>query len=189
MSKEQLLDLIEKAKARDQKSQTLLINTFWVDVFSFVVKRVQDENMADEITVSVFAKVLSKLDMYDADFQFKTWVLTIAQNTIIDTWRKKSRNNETPDAEIDEVKNEFAQSPEEILISEEDSQKIQHIVENMDANYAEIIQLRFFEELSIKEIAEKLNLSISNTKVRIMRAKKVLAQLLKENDFNIDTFK
>ena len=79
-----------------------------------------------------------------------------------------------------EVKNHFAQSPEELLISEEEQAKILKIVESMDSNYREIIMLRFFEEKSIKEIAEELNLSISNTKVRIMRAKKVLAELLKE---------
>lgn len=45
-----------------------------------------------------------------------------------------------------------------------------------------IIHLRFFEEKSIKEIAEELNLSVANTKVRIMRAKKVLAELLNENE-------
>ena len=53
----------------------------------------------------------------------------------------------------------------------------------MDANYQEIIRLRFFEEKSIKEIADELNLSVANTKVRIMRAKKVLAELLKNNEF------
>ena len=49
-----------------------------------------------------------------------------------------------------------------------------------------IIQLRFFEEKSMKEIAEELGLSMANTKVRIMRAKKVLGQLLKENDFEME---
>ena len=48
--------------------------------------------------------------------------------------------------------------------------------------YQKIIQLRFFEEKSIKEIAEELNLSVANTKVRIMRAKKILAELLNENE-------
>ena len=55
-------------------------------------------------------------------------------------------------------------------------------VAKMDHNYQKIIHLRFFEEKSIKEIAEELNLSVANTKVRIMRAKKVLAELLNENE-------
>ena len=104
------------------------------------MKKVQHENLADEITVNVFSKVLSKLYLYDFDFQFKTWVLTIAQNTIIDYWRKKAREAEDTDGNLEEVKNEFAKSPEELLISEEEHKKIQDIVSTMDANYAEIIR-------------------------------------------------
>lgn len=183
MDSTELLSLIALAKNRNQKSQTKLINSFWVDVFSFVMKKVQDENVADEITVSVFSKVLAKLDLYDPNFQFKTWILTIAQNTVIDYWRKKNRENEDSTDNFDGFKNNFARSPEELLISEEDHKQILTTIESLDTNYQVIIRLRFFEEKSIKEIAEELNLTIANTKVRIMRAKKVLAELLKSNDF------
>ena len=124
MKEDQLLALIIKARDKNQKAQTQLINLFWVDVFSFVMNRVKDENDADEITVSVFSKVLNKLDLFDPNFQFKTWILTIAQNTIIDFWRRKSRENEDASDGLENVKNEFARSPEELLISEEDQQKI-----------------------------------------------------------------
>jgi len=183
MNDEQLFLLIQKAKDKDQKAQTKLINVFWVDVFSFVMKKVRDENDADEITVNVFSKVLSKLDMFDPHFQFKTWVLTIAQNTVIDFWRKKNRDNEDAVENLDEVKNQYAKSPEELLISEEEQKKIIKTIESLDANYQDIIKLRFFEEKSIKEIADELGISVANTKVRVMRAKKVLAELLKNNEF------
>ncbi|AZB25362.1 MULTISPECIES: RNA polymerase sigma factor [Chryseobacterium] len=183
MKDEQLFLLIQKAKDKDQKAQTKLINVFWVDVFSFVMKKVKDENDADEITVNVFSKVLSKLDMFDPHFQFKTWILTIAQNTVIDFWRKKNRENEDAIENLDEVKNQYAKSPEELLISEEEQKKIIKTIESLDANYQDIIKLRFFEEKSIKEIAEELGISVANTKVRVMRAKKVLAELLKNNEF------
>ena len=183
MDKNELLSLIILAKNKNQKSQSKLINHFWVDVFSFVMKKVQDENVADEITVSVFSKVLAKLDLYDPNFQFKTWILTISQNTVIDYWRKKNRENEDSTDNFDDFKNQFARSPEELLISEEDHKQILNIIESLDFNYQEIIRLRFFEEKSIKEIAEELGLTIANTKVRIMRAKKVLSELLKNNEF------
>ena len=146
MEKTELSNLIALAKNKNQKSQTQLINLFWVDVFSFVMKKVQNENLADEITVSVFSKVLAKLDLYDPNFQFKTWILTIAQNTIIDYWRKKSRDNEDSTDNFDNIKNHFARSPEELLISEEDQQQIIAVIESLDANYQDIIKLRFFEE-------------------------------------------
>jgi RNA polymerase sigma-70 factor (ECF subfamily) len=183
MIDEQLFQLISKAKEKDQKAQTKLINIFWVDVFSFVMKKVRDENDADEITVNVFSKVLSKIDLYDPHFEFKTWVLTIAQYTIIDFWRKKSRENQDPTEHLDEVKNQYAKSPEELMISDEEQKKIIKTIESLDKNYQDILRLRFFEEKSIKEIAEELGISVANTKVRVMRAKKVLAELLKNNDF------
>ena len=181
MNDKQLFTLILQAKDKNQKAQARLINQFWVDVFSFVMKKVKDENDADEITVSVFSKVLSKLDLFDPNFQFKTWILTIAQNTVIDFWRKKNQENEEVDDSLAEVKNQYAKSPEELLISEEEQKKILGIIETMDTKNRDIIRLRFFDEKSIKEIAEELNISVANTKVRIMRAKKVLAELLKNN--------
>ncbi len=179
-----LLQLIVSAKNKDQKAQTRLINLFWVDVFSFIMKKVQDEYVADELTVSVFSKILGKLDLYDPNFQFKTWMLTIAQNSIIDYWRRRARENEDSTANFDNFKNHLALSPEELLISEEDQRQILNIIETLDAKYQEIIHLRFFEEKSIKEVAEELDITVANTKVRIMRAKKLLAGLLKDNSFD-----
>lgn len=178
MKSEELQELLVLVKKGNQKAQTKLINHFWEDVFSFVLKKVQDYVVADEITVAVFAKVLAKLSLYDENFQFKTWVLTIAQNSVIDYWRKKAKE-EAMTGDLQEVKNEYASSPEELLISKQEQQYIINTIASMDSSYRKIVELRFFEEKSIKEIAEELNISVANTKVRIMRAKKILAELLK----------
>ena len=97
---------------------------------------------------------------------------------MIDYWRKKSREEVFTD-DFKDVKNEFEKSPEELLISKQQQQHIISTIASMDTQYRKIIELRFFEEKSIKEIAETLNISVANTKVRIMRAKKILAELLK----------
>lgn len=178
LKKEDLQELLKKVKEGNQKAQTKLINYFWEDVFGFILKKVQDKVTADELTVVVFTKVLAKLDLYDENFEFKTWILTIAQNSVIDYWRKESKK-ETLTENLAEVKNEFEKSPEELLISKQQQQRIISTIASMDSNYRKILELRFFEEKSIKEIAETLNISVANTKVRIMRAKKILAELLK----------
>ena len=178
LKKEDLQELLKKVKEGNQKAQTKLINYFWEDVFGFILKKVQDKITADELTVVVFTKVLAKLDLYDENFEFKTWILTIAQNSVIDYWRKESKK-ETLTENLAEVKNEFEKSPEELLISKQQQQRIISTIASMDSNYRKILELRFFEEKSIKEIAETLNISVANTKVRIMRAKKILAELLK----------
>ena len=178
MKDKELVDAIAQIQNGSQKAQTKLINYFWDDVFSFILKKVQDRTIADELTVAVFAKILTKLNLYDENFQFKTWILTIAQNSVIDYWRKESKK-ETLTENLAEVKNIFEKSPEELLISKQQQQRIISTIASMDSNYRKILELRFFEEKSIKEIAETLNISVANTKVRIMRAKKILAELLK----------
>jgi len=176
-----ILDLIESAKEKEQKAQTKLINLFWIDIFSFIIKKVQNDTIADEITVNVFSKVLAKLDSFDSKFEFKSWILSIANNTVIDHWRKKNKETKYTSDNLENIKNILVESPEELIISIEEKEKISQIISSMNSNYQNIIRLRFFEEKNIKEISQELNLSISNTKVRIMRAKKVLAELLKDN--------
>jgi len=178
MNDKNVLSIIESAKKKDRKAQTKLINLFWIDIFSFIIKKVQNNTIADEITVNVFSKVLIKLDSFNPNFEFKSWILSIANNTVIDHWRKKSKEAKYSN---DNIENIYVQSHEELIISMEEKEKIAQIISSMNSNYQNIIRLRFFEEKNIKEIAQELNLSITNTKVRIMRAKKVLAELLKNN--------
>jgi RNA polymerase sigma-70 factor (ECF subfamily) len=66
---------------------------------------------------------LAKLDLYDENFQFKTWILTIAQNSVIDYWRKKIETEEATE-DFEDFKNEFEKSPEEIMISEQEEKKL-----------------------------------------------------------------
>lgn len=178
MKSEELQKLLILVETKDQKAQTKLINHFWEDIFSFVLKKVQNSVVADEITVAIFAKVLAKLNLYDNNYQFKTWLLAIAQNSVIDYWRKKTKE-EVITGNLEDVKNEFVSSPEDLLISKQQQQQIINTIASMDSSYRKILELRFFEEKSIKEISEELNISVANTKVRIMRAKKILAELLK----------
>lgn len=173
--------LIDAALRKEQKAQSRLINLFWQSVYDFISAKGLSHDEADELTVMVFSKVLNKLELYDPAFQFKTWLLTIAQNTLIDFWRKQNREQFSSLESTNVLDKNPEKSPEEVVISHENLQHIQKILADMDPKYRMIISLRFFEEKSIKEIAEELNLSVPNTKVRIMRAKRMLAELLRQS--------
>ncbi|MDL1913020.1 MAG: sigma-70 family RNA polymerase sigma factor [Bergeyella sp.] len=178
----ELLPIISSAKDKNPKAQTKLINTFWTDVFSYTLDKVKDKSAADEITVQTFSKTLSKLHLYDNKFPFKVWIFAIAKNTIIDHWRKKKNSIHWQETDLENTKNQQVKSPEDLLILEEERKRILRILDSMETKYQKIIWLKFFEEMSIKEISQALNLSISNTKIRLMRAKKKLAELLKEKN-------
>ena len=84
--------------------------------------------------------------MFDPHFQFKTRILTIAQNTVIDFWRKKNRDNEDAVENLDEVKTNMQNHLKSFLISEEEQKKIIKTIESLDANYQDIIKLRFLKK-------------------------------------------
>ncbi|MEC7267574.1 MAG: sigma-70 family RNA polymerase sigma factor, partial [Bacteroidota bacterium] len=75
--------------------------------------------------------------------------------------------------------------PEEEIIRTQRSDKLQDLVASMDPKYGELIKLRHFEELKYDEIVERTGLPIGTVKVRLSRAKKLLASMLDDRRFTI----
>ena len=90
--------------------------------------------------------------------------------------KSASVDNNTKDV-IDETL-----GPEDLLIRSQNLVQLLHQIRALKPIYRDIIQMRFFQELSHKEIALQLDLSMSNVKVRLLRAKKLLSDIINEND-------
>lgn len=89
MKKKKLQTVIFEAKKGKRQAQNLLMDIFWDNVFNYVYQKIKDEEEAEDIAIETFTKVFAKLKLYNADFDFKTWLLSIAHNTMIDHIRKK----------------------------------------------------------------------------------------------------
>jgi len=81
--------LILQAKKGDQKAFNDLLNLYWRDVYHFQLNKCQNEDEAEDITIKAFAKAFDKIDSFDENFQFNTWLFTISSNLYIDHLRKK----------------------------------------------------------------------------------------------------
>jgi len=171
------LDLIIiDARKGKRHAQNLLIEFLWSQVYNYVFFKIKNEEEAEDITIETFTKVLSKLKLYNDDFDFKTWVISIAHNTMIDHIRKSPELN----LSIDEDNNKLQikgveKSPEDYLILQQDNDEILKAIDLLPIKYKRIIELRFLEDKTYKEIAEELNLSLPNVKVRVLRARQLLA--------------
>lgn len=175
--------LILDAKKGKQSAQNAIIESLWPKVFFYVVSKIHNEEEAEDITVETFTKVLSKLKLYNEDFDFTTWVISIAHNTMIDHIRKSPELN----ISLDEYTQTFSTlssnpSPEEYLISKQDNDELIAAIDKLSPNYQAVIELRYLEDKTYKEIALELNLSLANVKVRILRAKQLLMEILKNNN-------
>ncbi|MDO6760288.1 sigma-70 family RNA polymerase sigma factor [Tamlana sp. 2_MG-2023] len=175
--------VIKNAKNNDQKAFNYLLDLYWDDVYGFQLKRTQNENDAEDITIQTFSKAFDRIETFKEEYTFKTWLITISKNIHIDLLRKEKnsisqvilKNNR----EVYDILDE-SPSPEDKLITEQHLAKLLRDIKKLKPHYQEIINLRYFQELSYKEISEELKEPINNVKVKLLRAKKLLAEIIKK---------
>jgi RNA polymerase sigma factor (sigma-70 family) len=176
-------EAIKRAKENDQKAFNFLLDSFWEDVYGFQLKRIQNENDAEDITIQTFSKAFDRIETFDNSYKFKTWLIAISKNIHIDLLRKEKRSISqvisNDDKSIYQILDQ-SPTPEDELITEQHLAKLLRDIKKLKPHYQEIINLRFFQELSYKEISFQLKEPINNVKVKLLRAKKLLAEIIKE---------
>lgn len=180
-------EAIKRAKQNDQKAFNFLLDTFWDDVYGFQLKRIENENDAEDITIQTFSKAFDRIETFDESYKFKTWLITISKNIHIDLLRKdKNHMSQSRFNDDDTVYQILDESPsvEDTLITEQNLAKLLRDIKKLKPHYQEIINLRYFQELSYKEISEQLDEPMNNIKVKLLRAKKLLAEIIKNDKQN-----
>lgn len=174
---------IEQAKNGDQIAFTFLLDQYWNEVYGFMLKRTENETDAEDISIETFAKAFDKINTYNPEFQFNTWLIAIAKNVHIDLLRKKKSSLlvEITDEEDYQAYNVPDSSPsaEDELITEQNLSQLLRYIKELKPPYQEVIQLRYFQEMSYQEISDKIQEPLSNVKIKLLRAKKLLAEIIK----------
>lgn len=178
----ELLEHIKKAKEGNQASFKYLLDTYWNDVFNFQLKRTNNEYESEDITIQSFSKAFDKIDTFKEEYNFKTWLIQISKNIHIDLLRKKNasiRSKTTTDVDDSVYKIiDDAPTPEDKLITEQNLAQLLRFIKQLKPHYQEVINLRYFQELSYKEISEVLDEPMNNVKVKLLRARKLLAEII-----------
>ncbi len=174
-------DAIQKAKANDQIAFNFLLDTFWNEVYGFQLKRTKNENDAEDITIQTFSKAFDKIKTYNSNYKFSTWLITISKNLHIDLVRKQKKTikNTSKDDEnkfLEIVDN--SPTPEDKIITDQNLARLLMDIKKLKPHYQEVINLRYFQELSYKAISKELNEPVNNVKVKLLRAKKLLAAII-----------
>ena len=174
--------LIEKARNKDEKAFNTLLNTYWSDVYRFQFSKTEDEDEAEDITIKTFSKAFDKIGLYNERYNFKTWLISISKNIFLDHLRKHRAEIISLNKKASEAYKIFDETPsaEDQLIIDQNLAQLLHFLKELKPDYQEIINLRYFREMSYKEMAEKLNEPIGNIKVKLLRAKKLLAEIIKK---------
>lgn len=181
------LDLVNKAKTGDQVAFGKLMARYKESVYYMILKMVHNRDDADDLTMVAFSKAFNNLANYSADFAFSTWLFRIATNNCIDFIRKKklqttSIDQSTPNDEGESVPiavKDKSMTPEERIIKDQRAIKIREVIQELSPKYKQLIELRYFEELSYEEIADRCDLPLGTVKAQLFRAKDMLYNLMK----------
>lgn len=174
-------EAISRAKNNDQKAFNYLLDLYWDSVYGFQLKRVQNENDAEDITIQTFSRAFDRIETFNAKYKFKTWLITISKNIHIDLVRKEKNSIEHVISKDDSKAYQILdESPtvEDKLITEQNLANLLRDIKKLKPHYQKVINLRYFQELSYKEISEELDEPINNVKVKLLRAKKLLAEVI-----------
>jgi len=180
LTKKIIRNQIKLAKENNQNAFSYLLNFFWDDVYNFQLKRIKNESTAEDITIKTFTKAFEKISTYDENYIFKTWLITISKNLHVDILRKNKNNFNLIGKNYFHEFKENTPSPEDDIINEQNLKFIKYKISQLKPIYRRVIELKYFHELTNKEISKKLDQPINNIKVRILRAKRILAEIIKK---------
>jgi len=177
----------------DQKAYAELLNNYRDSLYFMLLKMTNSPVDADDLTIEAFGKAFKNLHQYTMEFAFSTWLFRIASNNCIDFLRKKNRIQYTsginPNGEETESYPSNLPSsdpgPDEMVIAKQKIQLMREVVEKLKPHYRNLVEMRYFRELSYEEIAVELDLPLGTVKAQLFRAREFLYQILKDSEEKI----
>lgn len=180
------LKLVEAAKKGHQSAYAELMERYRESIYFMMFKMVKNSDDADDLTIEAFGKAFNRLEQYSPSFAFSTWLFKIASNNCIDFIRKKriqaySMDTGMPTADGGSIRIDVkanVNNPEESMIHDQKVLHMRLLVSQLKPRYRELVEKRYFQELSYEEIAEELKLPLGTVKAQLFRARDFLANMM-----------
>lgn len=161
------------------KHQFHWITDEWFDaIYYHILKIVNDKNIAQELTNSAFAKAYLNLKLYKPEHKFSSWLYRIATNIAIDYLRNKKVKPDLQHLHEDHHQIVDTQTPETLYQDNQNYATLHDAINKLKPIYRNIINMRYFGEMSYEEISRKLDMPIGTVKAYIHRAKSKLIQII-----------
>ena len=148
-----------------------LFQNYWTEVYSFAKTKTRNHHNAEDLTCETFIKAFLKIESYDPNKQFKKWIFKICKNTFLDNRRKASNKFSYLEDQLYFQINDTAPSPADQMILKEQYLKTLKAIGQLNTDDEEIITLFYLEDLSYNQISADLNISYSNARTKLSRAK------------------
>lgn len=192
-SKQAILDrqIVKEVLNGDTNSFQKLMDRYYDIIFYTLLKMVYSKKSAEELTLEVFSKAFQNLSSYTDQYAFSTWLFRIATNRGIDFIRRKKANTVTIEEENKDdyesivLAGDSELQPDKLLMKQQKAGELRALVDELKPFWQQLIELRYYKELSYEEIADHLNLPLGTVKSQLYRAKQKLTKLA--NDKHMET--
>ena len=173
---EQENQLVEEAK-QDSSKFGLLYDKYVNQIYRYVMRRVNDTEVAEDLVSQTFFDALSHLSSYQfKGYPFSAWLYKIAHNNVLKWYRVNNRVQKVDLEEIAEIRSD--EDIVEGLNVQSEAEVVKEALLKLDPEDRELVRLKYFEEVSNIEIAEIMGISANNVGVKLYRALKELKQLM-----------
>jgi RNA polymerase sigma-70 factor (ECF subfamily) len=150
-------------------------------VFGYLHRMSGDRHLAEDLTSDTFYRAMRSLDGFRGDSSLKTWLLRIARNLYLNRKRRDDRSSSLDDLEDrGMVPAAHDPDPESRFMREEESEAVRRALQDLTEDDRSILLLSAEDELTCREIAEVLEISVTAVKTRLFRARRRLAGLLEK---------
>jgi RNA polymerase sigma factor, sigma-70 family len=176
----------------DNKAFDLLLSRNQEQLFSYIFFIVKDRALADDLFQETFIKVITKLNegKYCTNGRFGAWLITVAHNTIMDFYRSSKNDKYLNNIDTNEFDNAVSISLmdsciENHYVNQQVLKDVKRMVDMLPPLQREVVFMRFFQQLSFKEIAEITNVSINTALGRMRYAILNLRRMAKTNGITL----
>jgi RNA polymerase sigma-70 factor, ECF subfamily len=161
-------------KSKEQQFKEI-INLYSNDINRIAYSYLKDKELARDVTQNTLLKAFEKFNFIQKKESIKYWLITTAVNECKDYLKSSYKNRTTITDE--EPKISFTLNIDEIFIKQLERKKIRKMLFSIDQKYREILILYYFQELSLKEISNLLNINENTARTRISRARKIFKEI------------
>lgn len=164
----------------DTNAFAVLVNRYKDLVYTLTMRMLMNREEAEEVAQDTFIKAYKSLNRFKGESKFSTWIYKIAYNTSLDRLKKNRKHyNDVPLDEFTAHQVKTIDNALDNLESKEQTKTINDCIALLPSDDGFLLTLYYFDEMSLGEISQTVGLTSNNVKVKIFRARKKLATILK----------
>jgi RNA polymerase sigma-70 factor, ECF subfamily len=168
-----------------EKAVEDLMDRYGTDVLHLAYSYVRNRQTAEDLAQEIFLKCYQKFDTFEGNSQIQTWLYRIASNHCKDYLKSWHHRKVYVSGYISSLLTSHSSSPEKQVIQDADNKELMEAMFKLPLKFREIIFLFYFQECSLKEIADICDLNVNTVKSRLTRAKSLMKEILQERGVDL----